>query len=310
MRMTCWARVCGALVLAGLVSGVLGAGLGVVRPVVLGGIHNAYQLSERVYSGSQPEGDADFEALRELGVRTILSVDGSIPDAEAARRHGLRYVHLPVGYDGAQTNVVLQVVKMARVLEGRVFVHCHHGRHRGPAMAALVCRATEGWRQEDALGWLRRAGTSVQYPGLYRMVREFEVPSTEVLEGVSSDFPSVSRVSGLVEAMVKLDQVLERLREAKGAGWRVPVTHPDLVLSAEALLMEEQYRELRRVAEVRQRGEDFLEALRRAELGAAGLRERLGGEEDGEAWRRGLDAVFLGVEGECSACHKVYRNRE
>lgn len=305
MRMVCW-----AMVLAAMVQGVLASGLGVVHPVVIGGIHNGYRLSERVFSGSQPEGDADFEALRAVGVRTILSVDGSIPDVEAARRHGMRYVHLPAGYDGAQTNVVLQVAKMARGVDGRIFVHCHHGRHRGPAMAALVCRVAEGWSREDALGWLERAGTSIQYPGLYRMVREFEVPSAEVLEGVSSDFPSVSRVSGLVEAMVKLDQVLERLRGVKEAGWRVPVAHPDLVLSAEALLMEEQYRELQRVAEVRERGELFLGALRRAELGVADLRDRLEVGGDGEAWRRGLDEVFRGVESECSVCHKEYRNRE
>ncbi len=298
-----------SLMLVGLGPGVLGAGAA-ARAVVIGGIHNAFQLSDRVYSGSQPEGEADYEALRALGVQTLLSVDGAVPDVEAARRHGLRYVHLPSGYDGARTNMILRVVKLAGTLEGRVFVHCHHGRHRGPAMASLVCRATEGWSREDALGWLGQAGTSTQYPGLYRMVREFEMPSAEVLAGISDEFPEVSRGLGLVEAMVRLDEMLERLREVRESGWRVPGSHPDLVPLAEAVLMEEEYRELQRMSGVRVRGEAFLEGLRRAELGVADLRKRLESGDGGEAWRDGLGVALLGVQSECSVCHRRYRDRD
>ena len=73
------------------------------------GIHNAFQVTEKIYSGSQPEGDAAFAALQKLGVKTILSVDGSKPDVERAHKFGLRYVHLPFSYDGIPTNRVVEL---------------------------------------------------------------------------------------------------------------------------------------------------------------------------------------------------------
>src|SRR6478752_3279438 len=47
------------------------------------GIENVYRLSPTLYSGGQPEGAEAFSALKDLGIRTILTVDGSRPDVEA-----------------------------------------------------------------------------------------------------------------------------------------------------------------------------------------------------------------------------------
>ena len=56
-------------------------------------LHNAHRVTEKVLSGAAPEGEAAFRKLRDLGVKTIISVDGAKPDVELARRYGLRYVH-------------------------------------------------------------------------------------------------------------------------------------------------------------------------------------------------------------------------
>src|SRR5687768_8269328 len=66
-------------------------------PVPLGdrpSLHNVYRITDKLYSGSGPEGDAGFGSLRDFGVTTVASVDGARPDVEAARRRGLRYFHL------------------------------------------------------------------------------------------------------------------------------------------------------------------------------------------------------------------------
>src|SRR5438094_7469150 len=55
-------------------------------PIQLAGLHNVLQLSDKLYSGSVPEGEQGFRALVGLGVRTVISVDGARPDAETARR--------------------------------------------------------------------------------------------------------------------------------------------------------------------------------------------------------------------------------
>src|SRR5438046_379302 len=69
-------------------------------PAEFPGIENAFRVTDRMISGSQPEGDAAFAALAKAGVKTIISVDGSKPDVATAKKYGLRYIHLPIGYDG------------------------------------------------------------------------------------------------------------------------------------------------------------------------------------------------------------------
>src|SRR5947209_4439852 len=95
------------------------------RPLGLPGIENGYRLSPRLLSGGEPRGAGAFAALQALGVRTILSVDASRPDPQTARRFGIRYVHLPVGYDGIPRERAVQIVEAARTLPGPVVIHCH-----------------------------------------------------------------------------------------------------------------------------------------------------------------------------------------
>jgi hypothetical protein len=68
--------------------------------IELTGIENLFRLSAGLYSGGQPEGEAGFSDLKRLGIATIISVDGARPDVDRARSIGMRYVHLPFGYDG------------------------------------------------------------------------------------------------------------------------------------------------------------------------------------------------------------------
>ena len=57
------------------------------------------QISRGVFSGAQPLHADHFASLRALGIDTLVSVDGAVPDVETARRFGLRYIHIPIGYD-------------------------------------------------------------------------------------------------------------------------------------------------------------------------------------------------------------------
>src|SRR5688572_16858773 len=82
------------------------------------GVHNLFVLGTNVYSGSTPEGEEGFAALEKLGVKTIISVDGAKPDVALAKKYGMRYVHLPHGYDGISTNLQLHLVKVGEELPG------------------------------------------------------------------------------------------------------------------------------------------------------------------------------------------------
>jgi protein tyrosine phosphatase (PTP) superfamily phosphohydrolase (DUF442 family) len=280
------------------------------KPLRAPGLENLFQATDRVFSGGQPEGDEGFAALRKLGVKTIISVDGTRPDADRAATHGLRYVHLPHGYDGIAANTAARLVQAALTVDGPIYVHCHHGKHRGPAAVGLICQATAGWTPQQAVAWLKQAGTAADYAGLYRANAEFRPPSPAQLAGVPTDFPARAEVSGLVDAMVEIDHRWDNLKAIQQAGWRVPANQPDLVPASEALLLQEAYAELRRSHEAKAKGEQFMEQVRLAEAGAKDLLALLQlkpGALDETAGKQ-ADALFKSAGQSCASCHRQFRN--
>jgi protein tyrosine phosphatase (PTP) superfamily phosphohydrolase (DUF442 family) len=275
----------------------------IAQPLAIPGVHNPFRVTERIYSGSQPEADEAFAALAKLGIKTIVSVDGSKPDVEAARRHGLRYVHLPYGYDGIPTNRIAELAKLTAELSGPFFVHCHHGKHRGPAAVAIMCEASAGWTTNRAVDWLREAGTSADYPGLYRAAQEFRSPSKEQLAAVK-ELPESARTSSLVEAMVAIDAHFEHLKLSQKAGWKTPTGHADISPAHEATMLWEQLKEMARTEDTAKRPGDYRTTLADVEQNAEMLRQVLRQPAISSA----TDVAFKQIGQACAACHRKYRN--
>lgn len=269
----------------------------------LPGIHNAFRATPRIYSGSQPEGDAAFAALAKRGIKTILSVDGSIPDVAAARKHGLRYVHLPFGYDGIPAARVAALAKLATELDGPFFVHCHHGLHRGPAAVAVMCEATAGWTTNHAVAWMQLAGTAPDYPGLYRAAAAFTPPSAAALATVV-EFPEITRPASLVQTMVALDSHITALKASQKVGWKAPAGQPEFALSTEATLLLDQLRELARTPDAAERPEAYRTRLEVAEQAASEFRAQ---GQLGDSPEK-LDAAFKKLSASCTSCHQKFRN--
>ena len=139
-----------------------------------------------------------------------------------------------MGYDGYESNACLRLSKAAETLPKPLFVHCHHGQHRGPAAAAIIAMSIMGWTLEGAEDWLRLAGTSTNYPGLYQIVRSFRPPSAIILARVSPAFPEVASTTGLVEAMVDIDRAWKHLKTLEQSEFQTSPEDPDLVPAREA----------------------------------------------------------------------------
>src|SRR5262249_8775366 len=139
----------------------------------LPGLENVLQVSAGILSGGEPHGTQGFCSLARLGVKTIVSVDGARPRVEEARSSGIRYVHIPIGYEGIAEPARLALARVAREADGPVYFHCHHGRHRGPAAAAIACVAAGNASGTDALKILEVAGTGREYAGLWRDVEQY-----------------------------------------------------------------------------------------------------------------------------------------
>src|SRR5262249_6090042 len=174
----------------------------------------------KVISGGLPEGELAFRELANLGVRTIISVDGAKPDVALAEKFGMRYVHLPHGYDGVPDERVKQLAKALRDLPGPIYVHCHHGKHRSPTAAAVACVAAGLIDSANAESILKAAGTSENYRGLYEAAREARRLDSKLLDGLQADFPRVAEIPPLAQAMVTIEHVYDHLQEIAAAGWK------------------------------------------------------------------------------------------
>jgi cytochrome c556 len=268
------------------------------------GIHNLGQIAPGLFRGAQPEGEASFALLASLGVRTVLSVDGARPDLENAARYGIRYVHVPVEYSGLTRGEQVKIARVATDAEGGIFVHCHHGKHRGPAAGAIAFMTREGCEPSKALEMMRLAGTDPKYEGLYADVGAFRPVTAEELAAVKpSDLPSAAVVPDVTGAMVKVEAHFERMKAVKKAGWATPREMPDVVPAHEARILAEQFRELARIEEVKGKPGDFRGWVAAAEKAAWEMEEALrAGKPDAAA--AALDRVGT----TCNACHDVYRN--
>jgi protein tyrosine phosphatase (PTP) superfamily phosphohydrolase (DUF442 family) len=278
-------------------------------PLHLKGLHNVYRITNNLFSGSSPEGDEGFRSLHGLGLKTVISVDGAKPEVELARKHNLRYVHLPFGYDGIPPQRILELAKAVRDLPGPFYVHCHHGKHRGPAAAAAIHLCMDkNCSVEQALAEMQRAGTDPRYTGLYAVPKMLVRPTPKDLDRVPTEFPEVAKVSHVAQFMVEIDARWENLKLIRAAEWKAPSYHPDLDPPHEALQLVELFREASRLPVVNKRPEEFRNWLVAAEKEAANLERLLRPGEKKQEVHRLTDEAFRKAEALCARCHTNYRD--
>ncbi len=272
---------------------------------------NLVQVHTTVISGGLPEGDAAFKELADLGVKTIISVDGMKPDVETAKRHGLRYVHLPHGYDGVPESRVKELAKAVQSLEGPVYIHCHHGKHRSPAAASVACVAAGLVKPEHAIEILELAGTNKNYIGLYQSARQTRPLSADELSRFLPEFTEVAKVPPMAEAMVDLGHTHEHIQLIAESNWRTPVKHPDLEPAHEALLLREHFSELLRTPEVNSEPEEFKRMLRESESAARKLETLVSkwqASQSGQTLPAEIPAQAKLIADNCQACHVRFRD--
>lgn len=251
---------------------------------------NLRRVAAGVLVGGSPTNPADWRSLAELGVRTVVGVDGLPPDAASARRHGMRVIHVPIGYGGVSAEASAQLTRVAAEAERPLYVYCHHGRHRGPAAAAIVCRAAGLLNADAARRLLDEAGTDPKYKGLWRDVEAFTPPTP----GRSRPkLHEASPVPPLRLAMSQLDTAWDRATSAEESATRLDA----LILAAEAM------RESRRAAEANHAAESMMRLFDRA-IDRLDHLDRLAADQPPEE----LSRILAPFSAACVACHAEHRD--
>lgn len=273
---------------------------------------NPWRLHSKVISGGLPEGDAAFQELAELGIKTVISVDGAQPDVERAKRFGLRYVHMPHGYDGVPEQRAKELAKAVRDLPGPIYIHCHHGKHRSPAAATVACVGAGLLPATQAREILKLAGTSENYRGLYQSAESARRLDQELLDALKVEYPESVKLPPIADAMIAIEHAHDHLKAFAANRWRKLERQPDLDAAHEALLLREQYTELLRSDDVRAKSSEFRKLLQDSEDLAKRLESQL------EAWKKSADPsapppdevvqAFAAVSQACVTCHKAFRD--
>lgn len=266
----------------------------------LPGLDRVIRIGDRIYSGIEPPGEAAFAQLAELGVRAIVCVDAARPQVEMARRHGLRYIHIPIGYDRITDDAGGAITRVIREVEGPIYIHCHHGRHRGPAAAAIACIADGVADGRGALQVLEAAGASREYPGLWRDVAAFRPPPSDAK---LPELVEVASVESFTAGMAQIDRVWDSLELCRDAGWASPAEHPDVVADREALILRQSFQAMLTDDAIGHQ-EDFRQWLENATQLAGHLHTALAADDTEEATRR-----FERLQSRCDQCHAKYRDR-
>jgi protein tyrosine/serine phosphatase len=116
-------------------------------------IKNFGQMDTGFYRGAQPMPD-DFQSLKDLGVKTVVDLQGDPTDYEKAdvEALGMKYVNIPMsGYKMpkmSEINTFLALINDPDT--GTVFVHCKAGIHRTGVIGAAYRFTKSGWDYDKA----------------------------------------------------------------------------------------------------------------------------------------------------------------
>jgi len=278
-------------------------------------LHNVYRLSQNIISGSEPEGENALIKIAAMGVKTILSVDGKVPDAETALRHGMRYVHVPIRYRGISSEELVQIAKTFRELPGPFYVHCFHGKHRGPAAAAVGRLVLDGAPRDQAIAEMRQwCGTAGDYEGLYRTIASGDIPSPEETAAYAWSFPAAFEFKGFRHSMIEVSRTHDNLKSLHKISWAVDPTHPDLDPVHEARQLAQSFEQIMALAAASDEPADFQGWLADAFESSRALHERLQSKDDHQSGGIAadrlaeIDRAYSAINASCKACHAAYRN--
>lgn len=276
------------------------------------GLHQIYRLSDNIVSGAEPHGDVALKALADMGIKTILSVDGKTPDAETARKYGLRYVHIPIQYSGISTEQIEKIVKTFREQQGPFFVHCFHGKHRGPAGAALGRLVLDGASREQALAEMAQwCGAAAKYEGLYRTIATAEMPSEARTKKVAFAFDEAHPFEGIRAGMIQLTRTWDNLELLAKGDFQPDKEHPDLDAANEAAQAKHLFAQMLASHELLSKPKDYQAWMKSSAEHAVALHDALYGTDTGSAEALARAKKHFGaIQQDCAACHKAHRNTD
>ena len=273
-----------------------------VLPSQLPGLDHIVEFAPGFINGSAPHNDKGFDSLQHLGVKTIICVDGAVPDAQRAAQRGMRYVHLPIGYGEPSEQEIAEIARAIRDLRHPLYVHCFHGQHRSPAALGAGLVALKQLTPDKATALMHRCGTSPKYPGLFAGVVRANMIARDAIDQAPDTFSAAATVDDFIGLMAQITRHRDHIDLIQAAGWQAPPDHPDLNCEHEARLLDEHFKACVQTEYAKHAPDDLRKRLAESSALATQLAELIT-RPDAPL----LDAVWGDLRNRCTTCHDQYR---
>jgi len=127
-------------------------------PIEKAGLPNLHKVDEGIYRGAQPTAEG-MEALKEMGVRTVINLRSFSSDRDEIGKTGLQYEHIYMKAWHAEDKEVVRFLQIVGDEARRpVFFHCKHGSDRTGMMCAIYRIAVQGWTKDEAIREMAEGG--------------------------------------------------------------------------------------------------------------------------------------------------------
>lgn len=271
------------------------------------GLENFLRVGERIYSGGEPNLEGLLR-LKDQGITTIVSVDGLPPDLGSAEKLGLEYIHIPLGYDGIGERERRQFATLVKHVKGKIYIHCHHGKHRGPAAVAACMILSGDLDQEQAIAYMTVAGTSRDYKGLWDSVAA--IKRGEVEAGNINELSNRVESDDIAQYMAKLDRRWEEIQNQKRNSPDFNPSdrnkaHQDAIAIMESL--RESARTVQRDREGRWGDVKSLQALVDQLQRSSETAEQFASAIKSDDKKKASES-FSSLAQQCKSCHEKYRD--
>ncbi len=122
-------------------------------------ISNFDIVSEGLWRGAAPSNQA-MQKLAESGVKTIVDLRlaglGAEEEANRAKKLGIKYIHIPLGFMGPSLSKVAQFLNIVNDPANQpVFVHCRYGADRTGALVGVFRVIHDHWSFNQAYSEMR-----------------------------------------------------------------------------------------------------------------------------------------------------------
>jgi len=134
--------------------------------------------SGKFYRAGQLTAEGMQDAVRELGIRTVINVQDEVPDPQMektfwdrstvseknlCKQLGVRYVHLAIDPGTASKDVANYLGVLDNPAAYPILLHCRAGLHRTGVLTAVYRMEYEGWSHEAAFNELQGNGFGDRY---------------------------------------------------------------------------------------------------------------------------------------------------